>query len=205
MILAFSLGVFGLRYYADSLSVALSVCVIIAFAMVAVASRRHRADEPWRDSMAALARPTGLAMSLAVIVVMTVYNPFHEGMGWWNGEGERYFNGNLIPLRTIRLYLASTPSRTVAVQLLGNVLLFVPLGFFLAYGGKQRFLKVFAIGVAVAVLVEALQFFVGGSVDIDDVILNSLGGVVGATIAMGVHRVTRRGSDGVDAESRVGY
>lgn len=144
-------------------------------------------------------------MSVVVIVVMTVYNPFHEGISWRNGGGARHFNGNLIPLRTIRLYLASTPSQTVAVQLLGNVLLFMPLGFFLAFQGNHRLPKVFSIGLAVAVLVETLQFFVGGSVDIDDVILNSLGGVVGATIAMGVHRVTRRGSDGVDAESRVGY
>lgn len=133
-------------------------------------------------------------MSVAVIVVMTVYMPFHEGIGWWQGEGARYLNANLIPLRTIRLYLASTPSQTVAVQLLGNVLLFVPLGFFLAYGGKQKFLKVFAIGAAIGVLVEALQFFVGGSVDVDDVILNSLGGVVGAAVAIGLSRLVRRSS-----------
>ena len=129
-------------------------------------------------------------MSVAAVFAFTIYMPrFGEVWQSWLEGGVRLqpaaaFNGNLVPFRTISSYLASTPSLNVAVQLLGNVLLFVPLGFFLAYGSVFRTAKALTVGLFVAVLVEAWQSLVGRTFDIDDVILNGIGVVLGVSVAV---------------------
>jgi len=133
-------------------------------------------------------------MSVAAILAMTLYTPhWRYVLEVW--QGERYFNGNLIPLHTITSYLRSTLSFSVVVQFLGNILLFVPLGVFLAVDGRHRLGKVVAMGAAGGLLVEVLEFGLGRSVDIDDVILNVLGVLAGAGLAAGVRRASRTRSD----------
>lgn len=123
-------------------------------------------------------------MSLAAVFAFTVYTP-HLGAVWTARLDQGlYFNGSLIPLRTIGSYLASTPSFNVAVQLLGNILLFVPLGFFLALDGVLRPRKAAIAGLLSAVFVEIWQALVGRSVDIDDVILNTFGVGLGVGLAV---------------------
>lgn len=105
---------------------------------------------------------------------------------------------NLVPFRTIRRFsrLLVPPVRPYLVKialhnLLGNVLLFVPLGYFLpALFSKLRgfFLTLLAVCVTVC-CVEILQvLFIVGTCDIDDLILNLLGAAVG----YGVYRITEK-------------
>lgn len=102
-------------------------------------------------------------------------------------------NLNLIPLQTMIEFIqdtsgsfnpATNPSmmRHAWINLAGNVVMFIPLGFFLpclwqnlrSYG---RFL-VWQIGIIVTI--ELIQlFFLWGSCDIDDLILNTLGAALG--------------------------
>lgn len=68
------------------------------------------------------------------------------------------------------------------VNLAGNVVLFVPLGIFLpAIWKVQRKLPVFILSVILLIsLVEIMQFMTRlGSCDIDDLILNLLGALIG--------------------------
>ncbi len=92
---------------------------------------------------------------------------------------------NLVPLRTIILFSESRGNidwhNLSVVNLLGNILLFTPIGCFLpmAYPKCNGFRCVFSITLCSIVLIEILQYFCGRVADIDDVILNMIGVLLG--------------------------
>lgn len=90
-----------------------------------------------------------------------------------------YRNYNLIPLRTIRMQLHYVRADWARLNLLGNVLAFLPFGFLLplAYDGKVNSLgRVLGIGFVSVLAIELFQLFTKlGSLDIDDILLNLLG------------------------------
>lgn len=93
-------------------------------------------------------------------------------------------NLNLIPFRTMRLFLRSysVMPRTVIKNLAGNVAVFIPMGLFLpCLWKKQRGFGWFLLTVAgVVALVETAQLFTTmGSCDVDDLILNLTGSAIG--------------------------
>jgi len=94
---------------------------------------------------------------------------------------------NIVPFRQIIAYLSGGLhiSSTVAFNnLLGNVVIFIPLGIYLTTLKKNKsvmhnLLLVFSISL----FAEAIQYiFSLGSSDIDDLILNCLGGLIGILI-----------------------
>lgn len=108
-----------------------------------------------------------------------------EGISYWDQVG---MSINLTPLFTIRKYIRLLDStnaalvRVAVINLYGNVLMFVPLGFFLPkVSAKQRKLwKTLLTTALIIMLVELLQLFsLRGSCDVDDVILNVLGAALG--------------------------
>lgn len=100
---------------------------------------------------------------------------------------------NLIPLRTILQFLHGEGPNPFE-QLIGNLLLFLPLGFLLqAFGRKISRLARAAIIVGVPLLCEILQFvFALGSSDIDDVLLNAAGAYIGAGICILLEKLDGR-------------
>lgn len=69
----------------------------------------------------------------------------------------------------------------------GNILMFVPMGIFLSLLYRHKFWKVFLISAMASCIIEFIQFLnmhwgYYRFVDVDDVILNTLGGVVGYAI-----------------------
>ena len=65
-------------------------------------------------------------------------------------------------------------------MLLGNIIMFSPLGFFVALLWRHPcWQKSLLAGFCSSFLVEIIQFFVGRGSDINDVILNSLGALCG--------------------------
>ena len=90
---------------------------------------------------------------------------------------------NLVPLRSISDQLSSpAPTGHKAIQVVGNSVLLIPFGLLLAAMLPTRSWGVAAIAsVAVAAAIELLQWGIstGRSVDIDDVLLNSLGSILG--------------------------
>ena len=101
-------------------------------------------------------------------------------------------NINLTPLVTIRRYwyiLQTSVDRALlnhaVINLVGNVVMFVPLGIFLPgiFLKKPTFFGCFFAVVLIIAAVEAIQFFtLLGSLDIDDLILNLAGAIVGYII-----------------------
>ena len=79
-----------------------------------------------------------------------------------------------MPLRTIRGYVWDYgTAESVALYVLGNVALFVPLGLFLHLALRRSVLLTTAAGMLASVAVEILQLPIWSrSTDVDDVILN---------------------------------
>lgn len=98
---------------------------------------------------------------------------------------------NLIPFRTIRTYFAvflgdshfeDSLWYAAHVNLMGNIVMFVPLGLLLpVLFEKQRSFRRFLLTAAGAVaLAELLQFLTRrGFMDVDDLLLNTLGASAG--------------------------
>lgn len=108
--------------------------------------------------------------------------------------GER--SVNLIPFGTIGGYLADLTGashlRAFALQnLLGNIVIFIPLGGYAALFNKdKRVWKNLLIVLGATVLAEVVQTaFKLGHGDIDDVILNCLGGLLGILFCKGLYRL----------------
>lgn len=114
---------------------------------------------------------------------------FWAPRGYWEAFRE---NINLIPFRTIADYakkLVSTRANGDSViNLFGNVIMFVPLGFFIpsVFPKERAFRKSMLWTLAVLVCVEVIQLVtLLGSFDIDDVILN----MAGAAVGYGVYKI----------------
>lgn len=95
-----------------------------------------------------------------------------------------YKSFNLLPFHTIKSYLMGTADVSNSVgftNIFGNIVLFIPLGIYLQLFKKNKKAVVsFIIVFAISLLVEIIQFYFGiGAADIDDVLLNCLGGVIG--------------------------
>jgi len=104
---------------------------------------------------------------------------------------------NLVPFKTVQLYLESDLGTIAWANLLGNLLLLVPFGALgpVAWRKLDRFGRVLGAGLGISLAIEALQFakrFIDmlgmtRSVDIDDVILN----VAGVVLGFGLYRLMR--------------
>ena len=98
---------------------------------------------------------------------------------------------NLIPFETIVLFLralghSSRGMRIHAViNLVGNVVMFVPLGFFLGilWPSLRKGRKIFLVTLLIMLMVELVQLLtLVGSFDTDDLMLNLLGSLTGYMI-----------------------
>jgi len=97
---------------------------------------------------------------------------------------------NFIPFHTI-LHVLNTESLEIALrQIAGNIILFIPLSFgIFLLCPTMKVKKVLLIGILSSVIIECLQGIVGQfigynyrSTDIDDVILNSIGTIIGISV-----------------------
>lgn len=80
--------------------------------------------------------------------------------------------------------------RKQLTQTLANVLMFTPLGFIypLAFKKKQNFKRTVVSMMLFSFLIEFIQYFIGRSADVDDIILNTVGGMLG----YGIYAIARK-------------
>lgn len=102
---------------------------------------------------------------------------------------------NLIPFASIGNYLDGPAGvrRFAFANLAGNVLAFVPLGAYLTFLRRRaRLWSNLLVVAAVSVAVEILQWMLAvGASDIDDVLLNCVGGLIGVLAVVGLRRALR--------------
>jgi glycopeptide antibiotics resistance protein len=99
--------------------------------------------------------------------------------GWWSGmrlRVEREDHVNLTPFQVFKIY------RLTDKQIVGNFIMLFPLGIYLPilYKRLNKFWRVFLVSLLVSVSIEILQLATRfRSADIDDVILNTTGALIG--------------------------
>ncbi len=89
----------------------------------------------------------------------------------------------LVPFNTVFGYLRGEKSLNfLAVNYLGNIFLFLPFGLILpVIFNKLNIQKAIVLGLLTSVIIELIQHFTGcGYADIDDVLMNVLGVILGA-------------------------
>ena len=103
-----------------------------------------------------------------------------------------YLSGtNLVPFKEILRY--SIGSENFNRQVIGNIILFIPLGFFFTY--YTRIKKIGSITIIAALIsftIETVQKYIGRSFDIDDIILNVVGGIIGFLIYVGLDAIKKK-------------
>lgn len=101
-----------------------------------------------------------------------------------NFGGERYLmrSISIIPFRTIRIFLSSNAYGIFDLaNIFGNIFVFAPLGLYMAVIWCGKKIRIYAGWILLFSLsVEILQWILWvGAADIDDIILNCLGGILG--------------------------
>jgi len=95
-----------------------------------------------------------------------------------NNELNNYNGLNLVPFQEILRYRVGTNG--FRVNVIGNILIFVPFGFFVARTlKKSNFLYIFIISALTSATVETIQYNIGRTFDIDDILLNVTGAIIG--------------------------
>ena len=90
----------------------------------------------------------------------------------------RELHNLFVPFQEIRRAMLGIPWLTF--MLLGNIFMFVPIGFFSALLWRNgRWWRSFSVGLLSSGAIEAVQFFIGRRTDVDDLILNTAGAMLG--------------------------
>lgn len=89
----------------------------------------------------------------------------------WSGN-------NFIPFKEIMRY--NMGSRLFFKNVIGNMVMFLPYGFFVSYYLDNKKLSLtFTLTLITSVAIETVQLIIGRIFDIDDIILNVIGGTLG--------------------------
>ncbi len=95
---------------------------------------------------------------------------------------------NLIPFREILRYDVGTYS--FYRQVIGNILLFIPLGYFMTCYCKIKNLGTITLVTFLSsFVIEIVQHFIGRSFDVDDIILNVVGGIIGFLLFIALNAI----------------
>lgn len=132
----------------------------------------------WRRRGGDLVRELGLALLLVSVlaIVSVTFFPLDIVLYDWHGSA------NFVPFASLRQLISEATPAVAAQNILGNITHFVPLGFLLPLlFDRMKRLSSFLWRIAViSVAIELLQIFTRArAVDVDDVILNTLGGAIG--------------------------
>lgn len=132
-----------------------------------------------------------------VVIVRFIFCPFEKVDGkiqplLFDINQMLPFRINLLPFTYLFDY---DVMREAIVNLIGNIMMFVPVGIVypIVYRKLDTHAKVIAAGVGLSLAIEILQLpFFDRVTDIDDLILNSTGYILGYLIYLGVKRITKR-------------
>ena len=98
-----------------------------------------------------------------------------------SGQDINYGGINLIPFKEMFRYQFG--SYKFMKNIIGNILLFVPYGFFSSYYLNNKKIGTNVLLCLIASLcIECIQYYIGRVFDIDDIILNVLGGFCGCLL-----------------------
>ena len=114
---------------------------------------------------------------------------------------ERSYRYNLIPFREIRRFIVYADllgPMAVISNLFGNIVIFLPFGFLIPILGrkKRNFWFTSLLSFALSLTVECIQLVTRtGCFDVDDIFLNTIGGMLGYLVYALVQRKRDRDAD----------
>ena len=95
----------------------------------------------------------------------------------------RLQGSNFIPFKTIIYYISGNEGFRIAIaNIIGNIAAFIPLGFLLPiiFKRMRKLPKIILTSFSVSLLFEVIQLLIAiGSFDIDDILLNVFGSLIG--------------------------
>lgn len=99
-------------------------------------------------------------------------------------------SNNFIPFKEILRY--EFGSKYFIWNVVGNIALFVPFGFFISlFLNSKKMNRPLLITFITSLTIELVQMFIGRSFDVDDMILNCLGGIIGFLIFIGLAAIKK--------------
>jgi glycopeptide antibiotics resistance protein len=111
-----------------------------------------------------------LALLFVIYILCLFYVVTFQDVSW--------STSNFIPFQEMLRY--DFGSRLFIKNVLGNMLLFIPYGFFMAYYLKlKKPYSIFILSLIVSCTIEFTQLLIGRVFDVDDILLNLIGGMIG--------------------------
>ncbi len=141
-----------------------------------------------------MVRTIGKILFLLYIAFIIYFLIFSD---WYGRTVMGTYRYNLVPFKEIRRfweYREQLGMAAMFTNLFGNILIFIPFGFFLPMASRIRsFSTTLLSSLGLSLCVEIFQFFTKvGSFDVDDLILNTLGGVLGYLIFTACSAIRRK-------------
>jgi len=97
---------------------------------------------------------------------------------------------NLVPFTEIFRY--EVGSELFIFNVLGNILIFVPFGYFISHFIKaKKIWPILFVSLITSATVEFVQLQIGRSFDIDDIILNIIGATIGFLVHVGLTAIKK--------------
>lgn len=137
-----------------------------------------------------------LLLTIAYVCIIIYFLLFADRLG--RGAGYETYRYNIRPLEEIRrfiVYRQAVPDGAVILNLLGNLIVFFPLGFLIPIWTerKMRFVSILLLSFAFSLVIETIQLVSKvGVFDVDDLLLNTIGGILGWICCQIVWRQYRR-------------
>lgn len=97
---------------------------------------------------------------------------------------------NIVPFTEIFRYKIG--SSLFVYNVIGNILVFVPFGYFVSsYVKASKISHILIISLVTSLTVEVVQLQIGRSFDIDDIILNVVGSIIGFFLFIGLSAIKK--------------
>lgn len=143
-------------------------------------------------------RSWAIVLFVTYLILLLYFLFFSEGFGRTQTLHIAY-RYNLTPFREIVRFVRYrhvVGFSAFFINVFGNIIAFMPMGFFLpaVTGKKLSGVQILLLSFLFSLLVETVQLLTKlGCFDVDDLILNTLGGFLGYLIYRLFHFVTKKG------------
>ena len=135
------------------------------------------------------------AMFGVYIICLIYFLFFAESMGRTFESRSYHYNLELFKeIRRFIEYRHVLGTKAVLLNLVGNIVVFLPFGFFLPilYPRCRSFFRTVFFSFECSLIVETIQLVSKvGSFDVDDMLLNTIGGAAGCLIFHWMNRIRR--------------
>ncbi|MBO5981462.1 MAG: VanZ family protein [Clostridia bacterium] len=168
----------------------LAVPIYAAARFIYIKARRRKTD--WRREMLLFC----FALFCAGLASQTVIPKFEFGIGGFGIANTGIHQTNLIPFKvfyeTFNEVFYTGNINYFLINFLGNIILFVPFGIFLPLLWNISYAKAVGITFCISLFIETAQLFLPRGTDVDDLILNTLGALLGVFVYMLMKKILKR-------------